>query len=402
LFNVVGKPIYSWDNLDCQFHNIFDKLQRQTHQYIKQGSNPEKLVERCVYGEFHPNSASLNLRGKLFMHIDGAGVVFNSGFNRETNQEEAYDFKGNLLCSKRKLAIEYKQQINWSTVETSLIPVSSGKLDLDLITNRLSPLLEKEDFIIETTYDALNRPKILTMPDKTIIFHGYNEANLLERVEAKVKGEESSTTLVKNINYNAKGQREYIEYGNSTDTEYKYDDNTFRLSYLRTTRSNFLPASQVVQSLHFTYDPTGNVISIYDNAQQTIFFHNQRIEPNTEYTYDALYRLIEANGREHLGQTSNGTLSPSTPTSSTDSLRSNLFHPNDGKALSKYIEKYEYDELGNILKMIHCNKSPTHSGWTRKYIYEEPSLIENEKKNNQLTKTDVSTTSYKFTYDKNG
>ena len=39
-----------------------------------------------------------------------------------------------------------------------------------------------------------------------------------------------------------------------------------------------------------------------DDAQQTIFFRNQRVEPSADYTYDAIYRLIEATGREHLGQ----------------------------------------------------------------------------------------------------
>ena len=34
-----------------------------------------------------------------------------------------------------------------------------------------------------------------------------------------------------------------------------------------------------------------------------IFFCNQRVEPSADYTYDALYRLVSATGREHLGQT---------------------------------------------------------------------------------------------------
>jgi hypothetical protein len=39
-----------------------------------------------------------------------------------------------------------------------------------------------------------------------------------------------------------------------------------------------------------------------DNAQQTIFFQNQRAEPSQAFTYDSVYQLIEATGREHLGQ----------------------------------------------------------------------------------------------------
>ena len=39
-----------------------------------------------------------------------------------------------------------------------------------------------------------------------------------------------------NIDYNAKGQRELIEYGNDVRTAYEYDPLTFRLIHLRTTR----------------------------------------------------------------------------------------------------------------------------------------------------------------------
>ena len=46
----------------------------------------------------------------------------------------------------------------------------------------------------------------------------------------------------------------------------------------------------------------GNITHIRDDAQQTIYFRNKRVEPSADYTYDALYRLIEATGREHLGQ----------------------------------------------------------------------------------------------------
>ena len=57
-----------------------------------------------------------------------------------------------------------------------------------------------------------------------------------------------------------------------------------------------------MQNLHYTYDPAGNITHIRDDAQQTIYFRNKRVEPSADYTYDAIYRLIEATGREHLGQ----------------------------------------------------------------------------------------------------
>ena len=57
----------------------------------------------------------------------------------------------------------------------------------------------------------------------------------------------------------------------------------------------------MLQDLSYTYDPAGNITHVGDDAQQTIFFRNRRVEPSNDYLYDATYRLIEATGREHLG-----------------------------------------------------------------------------------------------------
>ncbi|MEJ7711911.1 MAG: hypothetical protein WKF84_19085 [Pyrinomonadaceae bacterium] len=53
-----------------------------------------------------------------------------------------------------------------------------------------------------------------------------------------------------------------------------------------------------MQQLHYTYDPVGNITEIYDEASEPVFFKNQQVEPRSRYAYDALYRLVEATGRE--------------------------------------------------------------------------------------------------------
>ena len=60
----------------------------------------------------------------------------------------------------------------------------------------------------------------------------------------------------------------------------------------------------MLQDLRYTYDPAGNITHIRDDAQQTIYFNNQVVEPHADYTYDAIYRLIDGKGREHIGQVS--------------------------------------------------------------------------------------------------
>ena len=98
------------------------------------------------------------------------------------------------------------------------------------------------------------------------------------------------------------GQQQGIEYGNGVWTEYAYDELTFRLVNLTTRRAS---GANPLQDLSYTYDPTGNITAIRDDAQQTIFFNNQVVTPSAEYEYDALYRLVSATGREHSGQNAN-------------------------------------------------------------------------------------------------
>ena len=84
---------------------------------------------------------------------------------------------------------------------------------------------------------------------------------------------------------------------------------------------------ELLQDLYYTYDPVGNITYIRDGAQQDLFIRGRVVEPSTDYTYDAIYRLIEVTGREHLGI---GSANPPEPTNHTDDPRIglNLNDPN--------------------------------------------------------------------------
>jgi RHS repeat-associated protein len=194
-------------------------------------------------------------------------------------------------------------------------------------------------------------------------------------VEVNLRGAAVSTPFVTNIDYDAKGQRTLIDYGNGVRTTYEYDPLTFRLAQLKTLRS-----AERLQDLFYTYDPSGNITSIRDDAQQTIYFNGQVVEPHCDYAYDALYRLIDAKGREHIGQLGRPE------TTWNDEFRVNLQHPHDSQAMRNYSEQYVYDAVGNFEKLIH---RAANGNWTRAYTYTEPSLIEPDKKNNRLSSTIV-------------
>jgi RHS repeat-associated protein len=149
-----------------------------------------------------------------------------------------------------------------------------------------------------------------------------------------------------------------------------------------------LRGAESLQDLSYTYDAAGNVTHIRDQADihNVIYFSNKRVEPSTDYSYDAIYRLIRATGREHLGQTS-GQLNQPTPPDPNNAFHMKLPHPGDGNAVGTYVEEYIYDQVGNILELRHRGSDPANPGWRRSYVYEELSTIEGGKKSNRLSET---------------
>jgi RHS repeat-associated protein len=367
-------------------------MQRPTHRYVSTNGAAEILLERSVYGE---GLASANLCGRLFRQYDTGGVAIS----------DLYDFKGNLVASTRQLAVEYRQSIDWSPLANltlaNLHDVAALAAALDAAA--ASFLVAADRFDTTTNYDALNRPIQMVTPHSStmqpnVLRPSYSEANLLDQVDVWLQQAALPTDLlnpttadchaVTAIGYNARGQRTQLALGNGTITTYEYDLATFRLTHLTTTRpSTFAANEQVVQDLSYYYDPVGNITRIQDTAdtQDVIYFQNKRVEPSSDYTYDPLYRLISATGREHLGQ-NGGALNAPQQVTNDDSFRTNLPQPGDGNAMGTYTETYTYDPVGNLRSMLHQVSS---GSWTRHYAYTEPSQITPTETNNRLSSTSL-------------
>jgi hypothetical protein len=131
-----------------------------------------------------------------------------------------------------------------------------------------------------------------------------------------------------------------------------------------------------LQNLYYTYDPVGNITHAQDRAQQAVFFRNGWVGASNDYTYDAIYRLIQAHGREHLGQQASGVRNPPTAPDAFNSFHARQRHPNALNAMGRYVERYVYDTAGNVLPMQHRGTSPADPGWVRAYEHAETSLIE--------------------------
>ncbi|ANY16520.1 hypothetical protein AW878_02420 [Bordetella pseudohinzii] len=454
LNDACGKTIRHWDGRGHSFTMKYDALRRPTEQYVrgnysdpdprKPNSDPRTLnppneagllVDKIEYGEPPPGASAaqeaaalrINLRTRVMRHFDSAGVLIHGRPDANGHAIEAYDFKGNLRCSTRKFVRDYKAIADWS--------------------GNPGPALETESFQGRTRYDALNRAVQSIAPRSSlgrgkfnIVQTVFNDANLLERVDVWLEQEDEPVALlepahhppspvgVANIDYDAKGQRTLIDYrcagpdATVIRARYTYDRETFRLVHRYTRRGVHPSTAQGVafpgdcdnpqpppatiaaprtppvgggcglQNLYYSYDPAGNITHIRDAAQQSIYFSNQRIEASNDYVYDACYRLIQAEGREHLGQAGlpfPHTYNDAERVGMLGASPSGGFAPDDRAAMGRYTERYVYDAVGNLLLMQHARSSAAVSDWIRRYAYSDASLTESGKSSNRLSSTSL-------------
>jgi RHS repeat-associated protein len=378
LSDVLGRALYVWDGRGNRFRSEYDESSRPVARHeLLSGATTEVISEKTAYGDLDSDAESLNLRTRVRYVYDQSGKSSNLLF----------DFKGNILSENKAYADHYSSEIDWNA----------------------SPTIEKVPYTNSITYDALDRPLTITLADKTVLYPGYDLQNRINHFSASLQGSSTRTLFVQSTSYTALGQRSSITYGNNVATTATFDYLTNRLQSLLTKR----PSAQFpndstnpppsgwpgvqIQNLSYTCDPVGNVISTIDSAQQSIFFRGTRVDPNNAYLFDAVYRLLEATGREHLGQT-NGSPNGPTPFDRLNKVQTGL-SPNSGDVLGIYLEQYRYDNTGNILSLRHIGSDPQNSGWTRNYQYQEPSQLEPAKLNNRLSSTTVGAVTEQYGYD---
>ncbi len=361
LNNVLEEPVYKWDSRDHIFTFTYDALNRPETFKVEGGDGATPLnhiFERFVYGEGQTDDIENNLRTQPYSHYDMAGKL----------QNNAFDIKENLLTGTRQFNSDYKNLPNWIPANLN----NPSVFDADLTT-----------YTTSNEFNALGQLQKLTTADASETRPTFNETGLLETVSVE-QSDAANRLFVKNIDYDAKGQRQKIVYSNEdghnlATTTYTYDEESFRLKHLETKKSN----GDLLQDLYFTYDPVGNITEVEDKAIPKQFFNNQKIEGKGVYKYDAINRLISAEGREHAGQ----AVAFAQCDNWNDSVFSKSYSPVDNMSWRNYTQTYAYDPVGNILKMAHVALS---GNWTRLYTYQTT--------NNQLLQTQVGGQTYNYTH----
>jgi len=321
---------------------------------------PEKLVNNKIYGEDTPQAVQNNRKGKLYQEYTNAGLI----------EHEAYDFKGNLLSQ------------HFRFIKSSQAKRTGKIQDIQVVINAL----DSKKYIIKNEFDALNRPFRVTYPDHTRVEKLFDKRGLVQKVKVQLGDTRSWTDYITRIEYNPKEQKTYIKYENQVSSRFEYHPETYDLINIRTTRAS---DAKVLQDIHYTYDPMGNVLESSDQAQPTNYYKNEKVGPITKYQYDPLYRLIKVEGREHVGQANH-------------QRSTQLDHPIDAipdstdmNAMRNYARTYDYDSVGNILQMKQIARD---ASWTLEYAYDETT--------NKLKSTKHATQNHfnngMYQYDENG
>jgi RHS repeat-associated protein len=362
LSDAAGQPFIAWDQNGIneadleqrRYQTHYDVLRRPLQQRLYINDGPALVIERLEYGEGQIAAKLNNLCGQLIRHYDSSGLMHNVKF----------DFTGNLLEAKRQFAAFSTQSlIDWP--DNPLADMLDQSYSQNTLYDGLGRMVEHRNWYLADREPAIYKPQ-------------YNKRGLLISESLTVRGQ--VTQAIKNIEFDAKGQRTRIEYGNDTTTRYRYDEETFRLKQLRTTKTSpgdplpSLPSNllneNVLQNLYYTYDPVGNITEIRDDAYEPVFFRNQEVEPKSRYRYDSLYRLIAASGRENIN-------APATaPKAGKLAEMLQKEFGSSEKALRNYTQHYHYDSVGNIKQMEH---KAVAGSWTRHYDYFDDS--------NRLNKT---------------
>ncbi|WMJ75339.1 SpvB/TcaC N-terminal domain-containing protein [Cytophagaceae bacterium ABcell3] len=365
--DALSRPLELRDAKGALVLNSYDILSRPVKVWARDtAGEPLTLRQKTIYGD----SAGLgqpeadNLMGKPYKVYDEAGLT----------SIDRYDFKGNPPEKTR-------QVISDATLVSA--GTDAPRTDWESLTEAV---LDSFAYVTGMKYDALNRVTEMQFPEdveqeRKILLPRYNRSGALEQVGLKNTEASEEQVYVERIAYNARGQRTLIAFGNGMMTRYAYDEDNFRLKRLRTERyeKNGLAynyaSGTVRQDNFYEYDLSGNITSIINRAPGSGVGGTDILEK--DYTYDALYRLLSATGRE-------------TATTAAEPW-DDTYRSHDPTLTRGYTQHYSYDKMGNIQGLQHI---ATGGNFTRSFTYTENKNI--------LEDITIGQTAYGFIHDVNG
>lgn len=298
-----------WDSRLTRSRIEYDAMLRPTALFEQGADEAEQCRERLIYGGNNAEDHAYNRCGQLIQHDDSAGRQFMP----------SYSLAGQLLEQGRQFLTAMTSP-HWPNAE-----------------------LEGQRFLTTWDFDALGG----TLQQTDALGHQQRWRHdiagqlMLSQV---ARPETQPYTVLHRCAYDVSGQLLEQTAGNGVISRNTYESATGRLSRRCSQKAD----GTLLQDLHYRYDPVGNVVQIDDASKTTRFFRNQRIDPTSTYTYDTLYQLIAATGRE----VASATYGPGLPSAL------------DANNLVNYRETYDYDSAGNLQQLQHMGGQ----SWTLRMV----------------------------------
>jgi len=355
--------------------NAHDALGRRALLWARDAAGEQlTLRERLVYGDT-PGAVSdardRNLLGRLYQQFDEAGTVTN----------ELVDFEGNVTRSARRVLSDDFMLSNVRAQSGPTWTLAAPRADWAAPAPNL---LDSTVYTTRSAIDALGRVKWSEYPDcvtgeRYRLRPRYNRSGMLDRIELEgpldATGSGPIEPYVTRLAYDAKGQRTLAVFGNGVLTRYAYDARTARLVRMRTERytasgaGTYRPSGGAIQDLGYAHDLVGNLRTVDDRTPGGGVANNPAAVTNTdpalrallvagdalirEFSYDPLYQLTSATGRE--------CADIPVPRGFGDSARCGYDSGNHGtpgqdnapNLTAVYRETYTHDASGNLLALRH-------------------------------------------------
>ncbi|KOY03545.1 hypothetical protein AM274_03950 [Pseudomonas nunensis] len=296
--NLVGQHsevLQHWNARGSHWRSTYDEQLRVV--CVEENAQP---VDRFTYAN-HSASPGHNLRGQLLTQVDPAGLLAVS----------SYSLQGQPLSETRTFAdgTPYLSHQAWSPLGVVLLQTDAGEHRQDL---------------------------------------RYDIAGQLKQALLQLKTDSQPQMILRDAQYNAAGQIEQQTAGNEVISTWTYDPADGLLKTLQSGK----PGQALQQHLLYNYDRMGNVLRIADPTVDTVYFANQRVDSDREFTYDSLYRLTSASGFE--AEVPN--LRPGLP---------ELISPIDPGRRYNYVEHYQYDAGNNLDELRHVRSNNTYTSRMR-------------------------------------
>lgn len=287
--NALGQPAHIWNSRGFHIATRFDLGQRPVEQIVDggdHGATVPHVTERIVYGDSVAEAVSRNLVGRVMQHFDQSGVTVI----------DSYSLDGQRQDETRQLLSSVAELTDWSR---------------DFVA------LDDQRFTRASSYDAFGRLVTVREPDGTELRYDHHDEGWLRSISVRASADQVAS-VVATFAYNARGQRTSTRLSNGVTRQFTHDPNSFRLTGVRSTRDR---DDVVLQDMTFVSDPVGNITRIRDST------HGGTVR---DFTYDSVYRLCAATGRERVAV---------------------------GGPTSPFSEAYTYDRATNRLSIEHTGRS---------------------------------------------